>query len=187
MILTRILKFFRFSAFCAVVLLVSLANNGCGLIGAGVGTAVRLVPLKLLFQCLPEGTLIDTPEGSQRVEALRPGDEVIGFSGETVKVVQIQGYKEDATVANFLKLEFTDGAMVDLCTQHRVDGTRAGELEVGDELRSGHVVKSITAYGGVERSYDIMTEDKGYRIGGVPVNSMIEEMYEAGHTGRMKE
>ena len=185
--LARIPKFFRLPVFCAVLLLVSLTNNGCGLICAGVGTAVRLLPLKLLFQCLPEGTLIDTPEGSQSVETLRPGDEVIGFSGDPVKVVQIQGYKEDATVENFLKLEFSDGAVVDLCKQHRIDGIRAGTLEVGDELRSGQVVKSIVVYGGVERSYDLMTEDEGYRVGGVPVNSMIEEMYEAGRSGRMKE
>ena len=33
-------------------------------------------------------------------------------------------------------------------------------------------------YGGVEFSYDLLTEDLGYRIDGIPVNSMIEEMAE---------
>ena len=45
--------------------------------------------------------------------------------------------------------------------------------------------KSITedvlnkkVYGGVEYSYDLLTEDMGYRIDGIPVNSMIIEMAE---------
>ena len=45
------------------------------------------------------------------------------------------------------------------------------------------MVTEIEVYRGVERSYDILTEDSGYQVGGVPVNSMIEEMYEAGRAG----
>lgn len=162
--------------------------SGCGLIGAGVRTGIALIPLKLLFKCLPEGTCIDTPDGSTPVQNLRPGDTVIGFSGRPVKVVQIQGYAEDASAKDFLKVEFEDGAVVSLCDKHRIHGIRAGNLEAGDRLKSGHVVKAITAYGDVERSYDILTEDKGYRIRGVPVNSMIQEMYESGlRGGKMKE
>ena len=44
----------------------------------------------------------------------------------------------------------------------------------------------IEVYEGVERSYDILTEDSGYQVGGVPVNSMIEEMYEAGRSGAIE-
>ena len=33
-------------------------------------------------------------------------------------------------------------------------------------------------YGGVEFSYDLVTEDIGYRMNGVPVNSMVQEMAE---------
>ena len=36
-------------------------------------------------------------------------------------------------------------------------------------------------------SYDLLTEDAGYRIHGVSVNSMIEEMYAAGQSGRLPE
>ena len=32
---------------------------------------------------------------------------------------------------------------------------------------------------GETHSYDLLTEDAGYRINGVPVNSMIEEMVAA--------
>lgn len=173
---------------CALLISVVLSTTSCGLVGFGVRTAVSLIPLKLLFKCLPEGAQIDTPEGSQAVETLRPGDMVIGFKGKPVRVMQIQGYVEDKSVNDFLKVEFEDGAIVDLCKLHRIHGVRAGKLEVGQELKSGHIVKSLTEYGGVERSYDILTEDKGYRINGVPVNSMIQEMYESGHQGgKMKD
>ena len=37
----------------------------------------------------------------------------------------------------------------------------------------------VEKYGGVQRSYDLLTTDRGYRINGVPVNSMIEEMLDA--------
>lgn len=37
----------------------------------------------------------------------------------------------------------------------------------------------IESLGGVSRSFDLLTEDAGYRIAGIPVNSMISEM--AGH------
>ena len=164
-----------------------LSGSGCALVGASVNTAVRLLPLKLIFQCLPEGTEIDTPDGPRPVESLRPGEMVTGFSGEPVKVLQIQGYSEDGGEDEFLRVVFENGAVVDLCKQHRIGGIRAENLNQGQRLASGHVIKSIVSYGGVERSYDILTEDEGYQIGGVPVNSMIEEMYEAGRTGKIKE
>ncbi len=33
-------------------------------------------------------------------------------------------------------------------------------------------------FGGVERSYDLLTGDEGYQMAGVSVNSMIQEMVE---------
>lgn len=173
--------------FCLLLFTIALSTSGCGLIGLGVNTAIALIPLKLAFRCLPEGTEVDTPSGPQAVETLRPGDLVVGFKGEPVKVLQIQGYVEDSSKEGFMTVEFTDGAKVDLCDKHRIHGVRAEKLNVGDQIKSGHVVKSVTIYGGVERSYDLLTEDKGYRIGGVPVNSMIEEMYESGQSGKFKE
>ena len=186
--LTKLLRSLKGVLLSALIVSLSVSMTGCGLVGFGVKTAISLIPLKLMFNCLPEGAEIDTPVGSQPVESLRPGDMVIGFKGKPVKVMQIQGYVEDHSVNNFVKVEFEDGAVVDLCKLHRIHGIRAGKLEIGQELKSGHIVKSIETYGGVERSYDILTEDKGYRIGGVPVNSMIEEMYESGlKQGKMKE
>ncbi len=183
MIFSKIFLFLRRHILLGAMLGIALTTTSCALVGASVNTAIALLPLKLMFKCLPEGTEIDTPNGPQTVDSLRPGDLVIGFDGSPVKVLQIQGYMEEPEVDDFLKVEFEDGAIVDLCRQHRIHGIRAMKLSVGQRLPSGHVVKQIASYKGVERSYDILTEDKGYRIGGVPVNSMINEMYEAGHNG----
>lgn len=169
-------------------------NTSCGLLGAGIMTAgmattaaISLLPLKLMFACLPEGTMIDTPAGPQAVETLRAGDFVIGYKGEPVRIQQVHGYLEDSVETDFYEIGFSNGSKVDLCSMHRIGGIRAKELSIGDSVKGGFSIVSIRVYQGVERSYDILTEDEGYRIGSVPVNSMIVEMYEAGRTGEVTE
>ena len=95
-------------------------------------------------------------------------------------VIIAPGYVRDQ--ATRLAVEFEDGSRVDLCGMHRIGGVRAKDLTPGAEVCGRRVVRKI-AYRGVERSYDLLTEDAGYRIGGLPVNSMIEEMYAAGREG----
>ena len=46
---------------------------------------------------------------------------------------------------------------------------------VGNKINN-KTIKDIRWYGGVKTSYDLLTDDKGYRISGIPVNSMIEEL-----------
>ena len=53
---------------------------------------------------------------------------------------------------------------------HRIKGIRSKDITEN--------VISKKIYGGVKFSYDLLTEDLGYRINGVPVNSMIEETAE---------
>ncbi len=184
---------------CESVLLAGMAVglSGCGLAGAAaysagavanaVGYAAQVAPLKLIFSCLPEGTQIDTPNGSQSVESLKAGDKVIGYSGKSVTVKQIHEYDEDAKAAKFMTVEFHNGAKVNLCEMHRIGGVRAINLKPGDKISAGQTVKSITRYVGVEISYDLLTDDAGYRIGGIPVNSMIGEMAHAIQTGEIKD
>lgn len=161
----------------------ALSLGGCGLLSM----AIALAPLKLMFACLPEGTQIDIPGGqTQAIETLRGGDLVIGYDGGPVQIMQIHGYLEDAEESVFHAITFSNGSTVDLCSMHRIEGIRAKDLTVGYLTPSGLSVVEATTYRGVERSYDILTEDEGYRIGGVSVNSMIEEMYEAGQRGRMR-
>lgn len=183
----------RWGLSLATALTLPFVGSSCGLIGAGVATvgmaattAVALAPLKLMFMCLPEGTMIDTPVGPQAIETLKAGDLVIGYDGEPTRVQQIHGYLEDPVASDFYEVGFSNGAKVDLCSMHRVGGIRAKNLKLGDVLEGGDSVTSIRIYQGVDRSYDLLTGDSGYRVAGVPVNSMIVEMYEAGHNGRVK-
>ena len=75
---------------------------------------------------------------------------------------------------------FSDGEEVNLCDTHRIMNIPSGELNIGDNVGTRTVV-DIVRYGDVTRSYDLLTSDnKGYRISGVPVNSMIEEMARVG-------
>lgn len=129
---------------------------------------------KIMAACIPEGQLIDTPNGPLPIEAFKPGDLVIGFDGEPVKVTMHHAYLEDPEPKRFARVVIGD-AVINLCDKHRIDGIPSEALQVGDMIR-GQEVESIEWYNGVERSYDLLTEDSGYQIGGVPVNSMIEEM-----------
>jgi hypothetical protein len=158
--------------------LVFVSLTGCGLLSTAVNTAIPLAGAKLAFMCIPEGTPVDTPAGPRLIEALHAGDLVIGFSGEPVRILQKHEYAEDPDAARFLSIRFKSGERVDLCGMHRIDGIRAGDLFEGDQI-AGRTVQSITPYQGVERSCDLLTEDAGYRIDGLPINSMIEEMIAA--------
>ncbi len=48
-------------------------------------------------------------------------------------------------------------------------------LKAGDRIGE-RTVSSVQSLEGVSRSFDLLTDDRGYRIHGIPVNSMIEEM-----------
>ena len=160
---------FLFPILCAsLIALGSLALSSCGLL-FGLGMA------KLQFGCLPEGVSIDTPDGPVAVELLQAGDQVIGYRGIPVTIRQVHQYREDPDAVRHIKVRFTNGAEVSLSPRHRIGGTQAGQLKVGDEL-GGHRVSAILPVTGVSRSFDLLTGDDGYRIHGVPVNSMIEEM-----------
>ena len=148
------------------VLLVLLLPS-CSLLNLGI--------IKLQFGCVPEGIRIDTPSGQVRIEDLKAGDTVTGFNGNSVRVTQIHQYQEDPASSRYLTVHFTDGAAVSVSPRHRIDGTPAAELRVGDSCGN----QTVTAVGeirGASRSFDLLTEDTGYRIDGIPVNSMIEEM-----------
>ena len=118
--------------------------------------------------------MIDTPHGPMPIQTLIPGDLVIGFDGQPVKITMHHAYLEDPEPKRFATVVIGN-AEINLCDKHRIDGIPSQALNVGDMIR-GQEIESIEWYNGVERSYDLLTEDRGYQIGGVPVNSMIEEM-----------
>ena len=172
------LKYFPRIARPCFAMALCLLLSGCGLINGLLGTAMSLAPAaaaKMAYQCVPEGVHIDTVSGSQTIESLKPGDLVIGYGGEPVRILQKHEYLETGEGDRFRRIEFECGAEVRVCDMHRIGGIRSKEVEVGLEI-NGHTVKSISAFGDVSRSYDLLTEDDGYRIEGIPVNSMIEEL-----------
>jgi hypothetical protein len=151
----------------------------CGCLCACSVTAPPLLSVaKLIFSCLPEGTRIDAPGGDRAIEDLRAGDLVVGYAGNPVKILQIHAYAEDPGARRFHRVTFANGAVVELCDRHRVAGRRADRLRPRQAL-AGTAVARVETFGGVARSYDLLTEDRGYRIQGIPVNSMIEEMHRA--------
>ena len=134
--------------------------------------------VKMAFGCIPEGTTIDLTDGGIAVEDLKVGMKIKGWHGGETEILQVHQYKEDPAPHRFYHIEFDNGGAVDVSALHRIYGKRAKDFKVGDKVQS-HKITSITKYNGVEVSYDLLTKDVGYRIGDIPVDSMIEEMAEA--------
>jgi hypothetical protein len=163
------------------ICLVLFFSVGCSLIGPLSKLAIPAASAKLMFACLPSSACIDTPSGPRGIEILEPSDSVIGFEGKPVRILQKHSYLEE-TRTEFLRITFSDGPSIELCGMHRVAGTRARSIKVGQTI-DGRVVSSIRSRFGETRSYDLLTEDAGYRIAGVRVNSMIQEMQAAAASG----
>lgn len=161
----------------SAALCVGMVLTGCNLIAPLANALLPLASIKLLFSCLPEHAMVDTPSGPRPVRELTTGDLVIGYEGRPVRVLQKHIYLESPET-EFLILTFVDGAVVELCAKHRVVGEPAETLAPGDSV-AGRTLMSVTRHREETRSCDLLTEDAGYRIGGVPVNSMIEEMNRA--------
>ena len=127
-----------------------------------------VVTAKIYFSCVPQGIKIDTIDGKINIEDIKPGDVVMGYNGNPVKVLQKHEYLEDPTKERFYEVAFNDGSKVNVCDMHKIKCIAAKDITED--------VLNKKVYGGVEFSYDLLTEDLGYRIDGIPVNSMIEEM-----------
>ena len=146
--------------------------NQAGIVGGVISAGVTA---KMFFMCIPEGTEIDTAIGSTPIGSLRAGDEIIGYNGATTTILQKHEYKENPKAKRFLEITLSDGEKVNLCDMHRIEGIHSKEYSIGDKV-GGRLIADIKWYDGVNRSYDLLTSDEGYRISGVPVNSMIEEL-----------
>jgi hypothetical protein len=127
-----------------------------------------------LTACMPGDQCIDTPAGPKPVKDLKGGDVVIGYNGEEAFIMQACSWNQDPT-RTFLTITREDGSAFTVCDDHKILGIPAIEWTEGAEM-AGSRIKSITASTGLLTSYDILTNQGGYRIAGVPVNSMIPEM-----------
>ena len=127
--------------------------------------------------CIPKGTTIDMANGNRTpIEKIEAGDLVIGMDGEEVEVQQVHQYKQ-IPHAKFVTITFDNGSKVNCSHDHMINNKRARNYILHDKIGSREVT-SVVFYMGVERSYDIITTTGGYRIEGIPVNTMIPEMAE---------
>lgn len=157
---------------CGIALM--SAFSGCSLLNLGA----RVAMVKFAFGCLPEGTYLDTPSGPVALQALQVGDVVLGYGGKPVRILQKHSYLENPQNAQYIRIVCADGSAVSTSGCHRICGVKAHHIQVGDVIDGKRVV-AIHPFQGVALSYDILTEDAGYQIDGIPVNSMIGEMQAA--------
>lgn len=143
--------------------------------GGQVGGAVAgAVLTKIMFSCMPGNQCIDTPNGPKPIKDLKGGDSVIGYNGQEAFIVQACSWNQDPT-RTFLTVTREDGSSFTVCDTHKILGIPAMEWAEGADM-AGSRIKSITASNGLLTSYDILTNQGGYQIAGVPVNSMIPEI-----------
>jgi hypothetical protein len=130
--------------------------------------------VKIAMACMPGDQAIDTPNGPVPIQDLRGGDYVIGYDNTVKRIEQLCSYVEKLET-EFLKFALADGGSITVCGPHKILDIPAREWLVGSEM-NGVPIVSITKVTGVTTSYDLMTDVGGYRIAGIPVNSMIPEM-----------
>jgi hypothetical protein len=141
-----------------------------GVAAKGIGALFGL-PIP---SCMPGDQCIDTPTGPKAVKDLKGGDAVIGYDGEVAYIAQACSWNQDP-LRTFLTITREDGSSFTVCDDHKVMGIPAMEWVEGAEL-AGSKITSIKPSTGLLTSYDILTNQGGYRINGVPVNSMIPEI-----------
>ena len=124
--------------------------------------------------CMPGDQCIDTPTGPKAIKDLKGGDAVIGYDGNVAFIAQACSWNQDP-LRTFLTITREDGSSFTVCDDHKVMGIPAMEWVEGAEL-AGSKIKAIEKTTGLLTSYDILTNQGGYRINGIPVNSMIPEI-----------
>ncbi len=132
------------------------------------------VGAKVYLSCMPGDQVIDTPVGPVAVEQIRGGDEVMGYDGSVAKVLQVSSYVQDAD-RDFFTFHLSNGGKITVCDRHKILNIPAAEWVVGANM-GDLIIERIDKSNGVTTSYDLVTDIGGYRIAGVPVNSMIPEM-----------
>jgi hypothetical protein len=141
-----------------------------GLVAKGLG-GIFGVPLP---SCMPGDQCIDTPTGPKAIKDLKGGDSVIGYDGDVAFIAQACSWNQNP-LRTFLTITREDCSSFTVCDDHKIMGIPAMEWVEGAEL-AGSLIKSIEESTGLLTSYDILTNQGGYRINGIPVNSMIPEI-----------
>jgi len=110
--------------------------------------------------CCATGTLVDTPNGYQRVESISVGDEITTVHG-TETVDDIQTFKDQ----DIYRVEFSDGGVQHVTEDHRYHAHRSGEhtkftesialrdLSVGDRVHVHERYVSQSDWSGTDDDY----------------------------------
>jgi len=148
------------------------ANRKSGFLNTIISAGATIGAKYITKSCLPKGAFVDTPDGKKLIEDINAGDVVIGYYGKPVVVMQKHCYKENPkNIFYNVKIDYENKTRsFSIGAWHRIIGTLTTDIKEN--------VVSKEKYTGVEFSYDLLTEDLGYRMDGVPVNSMIEELAE---------
>ena len=160
---------------------VALANAQASANGQIFSGLATVATVKAMSACIPEGQTVDVDHGATFIRDVGVGDIITGSDGNPAKVLIVHQYLElpDADkLVPFLKVILADGGEVGACAKHKVDGKPLGEYKVGERI--GYTtVKEILPIQNVGRSYDLVTSAPGggYMMAGVPVASMIEEVF----------
>lgn len=138
------------------------------LLVVGLGLAGGLAFLVAFWpSCVAAGTLVDTPSGPRPIESLAPGDLVRG--GRVVRV--IPGWS-----LSLLEITTSAGARLRATDAHWIatpgGWTPSGGLKVGDVLRDGATLVSLSRELGVFRVYDLEIDPSAsFTAGGILVHN----------------
>jgi hypothetical protein len=93
--------------------------------------------------CLVEGSLVGTPFGLRRIEALRVGDMVLGFDFNTGRTaaVAVQGTLVQ-TKEEYVEVELEDGRTLRLTTEHPVYTRNRGWVKADDLTTSDDLLET---------------------------------------------
>lgn len=152
----------------------SKSASNTGLLGSLIQAGGSV---KIALACMPGDQVIDTPTGPVAIEDIKGGDEVVGYDGTVVKVMQVSSYAQEAD-RDFFTFRLSNGGKITVCDRHKILDIPASEWIVGSKMGDA-IIEGIDRKNGVATSYDLVTEVGGYQIAGIPVNSMIPEMLAA--------
>jgi len=143
-----------------------------GGLAQGAGTALGA---KALFHCLPGGALIDIDRGQKPIRDVQAGDR---FGDFTV----MMKYEYISQPTPFVQIELSDGAIIEMCDKHLINGKEAQAYVEGDNIQGRRVIRTVLRILD-EKTYDLLTNapDGGYNSNGIHIQSMIPTLHKAAH------
>ena len=126
--------------------------------------------VKSIAACMPPNAKIDLPNGKKkRITQVKPGALVVGYNGKPVRVISVVKHTEMWTGKNKFLQWISAYGVVRLCDAHIIEGRTMREY-------MGKIAKVMKT---PKYSYDLITEDGGYRMASFKVQSMMKPFIDA--------